>query len=195
MPAGDEAFADLSVGDLPQLLQPGDALVFSDTQVIPASLSGVRQRGEYRSSVSLLLIERLAPDRWRTFARPAKRLQAGDRLQFGHGGEMCMLGALEGTVLSRGEGGEVDIAFDLSGPDLDAAIAAVGEMPLPPRTGKRGVESTDRADLRRSTPRDGAVAAPTLGLHFTPELLAALAERSVSSHFVTLHVGAGNFCR
>lgn len=195
VPAGEAPFEDLSVSDLPRLLQPGDALVFNDTRVIPASLSGVRQRGEYRSNVALLLIERLGPDRWRAFARPAKRLQAGDRLQFGHGGEMCMLGALEGTVLKRGENGEVDVAFDLSGPDLDAAIATVGEMPLPPYiAGKRGVESADRADYQTIyAARDGAVAAPTAGLHFTPDLLTALGKRGVSSHFVTLHVGAGTF--
>jgi S-adenosylmethionine:tRNA ribosyltransferase-isomerase len=122
-------------------------------------------------------------------------LQVGDRLHFGHAGEMCMLGALDGTVAARGQSGEVDIAFDLSGPDLDAAIAAVGEMPLPPYiAGKRPVEAADRIDYQTVyAARDGAVAAPTAGLHFTPELLAALQARGISRHFVTLHVGAGTF--
>ena len=195
VPSVDAPFEDRGVRDLPALLREGDALVFNDTRVIPASISGVRRRGELSANVALMLIERLAPDRWRALARPAKRLQEGDRLHFGHGGEMCMMGALDGTLIKRGEAGEVEVAFDLAGPDLDAAIAAVGEMPLPPYiAGKRGVEAADRTDYQTVyAANDGAVAAPTAGLHFTPELFAALDARGISRHFVTLHVGAGTF--
>lgn len=195
VPAGEGAFEDRGVRELPDLLRPGDALVFNDTRVIPAALEGVRRRVDLEARVAVTLIERLAPDRWRALARPAKRLQDGDRLHFGHDGEMCMLGALDATVVARGEAGEVDIAFDLSGPDLDAAIAALGEMPLPPYiAGRRGVEASDRSDYQTVyAAHDGAVAAPTAGLHFTPELMAKLDARGISRHFVTLHVGAGTF--
>lgn len=195
VPAGEGAFEDRIVRELPALLREGDALVFNDTRVIPAALEGERRRGDLKAHVALMLIERLAPDRWRALARPAKRLQVGDRLHFGHDGDMCMLGALDATVAARGEAGEVDVAFDLAGPDLDAAIAAVGQMPLPPYiAGKRAVEDADRTDYQTVyAAHDGAVAAPTAGLHFTPELLARLDDRGISRHFVTLHVGAGTF--
>ena len=133
-------FDDRGVRDLPDLLRPGDALVFNDTRVIPAALEGVRRRGDLAANVAVTLIERVDDNRWRAFARPAKRLQAGDRLHFGHDGSVCLLGALDATVAESGEAGEVELAFDLSGPDLDEAIAAVGEMPLPPYiAGKRAV--------------------------------------------------------
>ncbi len=195
VPEGGAGFEDRGVRDLPELLRSGDALVFNDTRVIPAALEGVRRRGDLTANVALTLIERLGANRWRALARPAKRLQPGDRLHFGHSGEMCLEGALDGTVEARGDAGEVDVAFDLSGPDLDAAIAAVGEMPLPPYiAGKRGVEGADRADYQTVyAAHDGAVAAPTAGLHFTPELFEALAARGIEKHFVTLHVGAGTF--
>ena len=194
VPAG-EAFEDRGVRDLPGLLRAGDALVFNDTRVIPAALEGVRRRGDLSANVAVTLIERLGADRWRALARPAKRLQEGDRLHFGHDGSMCLTGALDATVEARGDAGELDIAFDLSGPDLDAAVAAVGQMPLPPYiAGKRGVEDADRTDYQTMyAAHDGAVAAPTAGLHFTPELMAALDARGIERHFVTLHVGPGTF--
>ncbi len=195
VPAGDTPFEDKSVRDLPDFLRAGDALVFNDTRVIPAALQGVRRRGDLEAHIAVTLIERLGPAHWRALARPAKRLQDGDRLHFGHGGGACMLGALDATVTGRGEAGEVDIDFDLAGPDLDAAIAAVGEMPLPPYiAGRRSVEVADRTDYQTIyAANDGAVAAPTAGLHFTPELMAALEARGIARHFVTLHVGAGTF--
>jgi S-adenosylmethionine:tRNA ribosyltransferase-isomerase len=195
VPAGEAAFEDRGVRDLPALLREGDALVFNDTRVIPAALEGVRRRGDLAANVAVTLIERVDASRWRALARPAKRLQEGDRLHFGHGGNACLAGALDATVAGRGEGGVVEIAFDLAGPDLDMAIAAVGEMPLPPYiAGKRPVEEADRADYQTVyAVHDGAVAAPTAGLHFTPELMAALEAHGISRHFVTLHVGAGTF--
>jgi S-adenosylmethionine:tRNA ribosyltransferase-isomerase len=195
VPVADAAFEDRGVRDLPALLRDGDALVFNDTRVIPAALEGVRRRGDLAANVAVTLIERVDASRWRALARPAKRLQEGDRLHFGHGGNACLSGALDATVAARGEAGLVEIAFDLSGPDLDLAIAAVGEMPLPPYiAGKRPVEDADRSDYQTIyAAHDGAVAAPTAGLHFTPGLMAALDARGISRHFVTLHVGAGTF--
>ena len=186
---------DRTVRDLPQLLRQGDALVFNDTRVIPAALEGERRRGELTARVSVTLIERIDQSRWLALARPAKRLKEGDRLHFGHDASMCLAGALDATVDARGEEGEVTLAFDLAGAELDAAIAAVGRMPLPPYiAGRREPEEADRRDYQTIyAAHDGAVAAPTAGLHFTPELMAALNARGISRHFVTLHVGAGTF--
>jgi S-adenosylmethionine:tRNA ribosyltransferase-isomerase len=189
------SFADHIVRDLPALLQPGDALVFNDTRVLNAELSGTRRRGEAVAQIGATLIKRLSANRWQALARPAKRLAVGDRVQFGGTGEMCVLATLDATVAARGEAGEVEFAFDLSGPDLDMAIASHGQIPLPSYiAGKRAVVPEDARDYQTVYARhEGAVAAPTAGLHFTPELLEALAKRGVSQHFVTLHVGAGTF--
>lgn len=186
---------DRTVRDLPQLLRQGDALVFNDTRVIPAALEGMRRRGELTARVSVTLIERIDQSRWLALARPAKRLKEGDRLHFGHDASMCLSGALDATVDARGEEGEVTLAFDLAGAELDAAIAAVGRMPLPPYiAGRREPEEADRRDYQTIyAAHDGAVAAPTAGLHFTPELLAALEVRGVERVNLTLHVGAGTF--
>jgi S-adenosylmethionine:tRNA ribosyltransferase-isomerase len=191
----DADLEDKSVRDLPSLLQPGDALVFNDTKVIPAALSGVRVRGEMRAKVDFNLTKRVAENSWRAFARPAKRLEAGDRVHFGQSEDTCMLGALDATVAAKGDAGEVELAFDLTGDALDAAIRTVGLMPLPPYIAlKRETDVRDRESYQTVyASKDGAVAAPTAGLHFTPELFAALDARGISRHFVTLHVGAGTF--
>jgi S-adenosylmethionine:tRNA ribosyltransferase-isomerase len=186
---------DRVVRDLPQLLTPGDVLVLNDTRVIPAALDGVRRRGDLAANVSVTLIERLGQNAWRVLARPAKRLQPGDRLQFGHDGTMCLAGALDATVATAPEDGAVELSFDLAGPDLDAAIASVGAMPLPPYiAGRREPDESDRRDYQTVyAAHDGAVAAPTAGLHFTPELLASLIGAGIECRYVTLHVGAGTF--
>jgi S-adenosylmethionine:tRNA ribosyltransferase-isomerase len=183
------------VRDLPELLGPGDALVFNDTRVMATALKGVRRRGELEAQVSLNLIERVDQSRWRALAKPAKRLQEGDRIAFGHDGNVCLAGVLDASVAARGDDGEVELAFDLAGADLDAAIAAAGAMPLPPYiAARRPADETDRRDYQTIfAAREGAVAAPTAGLHFTRELIADLEARGVSCHFVTLHVGAGTF--
>lgn len=191
----DQPFEDKFVFDLPSLLRRGDALVFNDTKVIPAQLSGLRRREGSVAQVDATLHMRTAPDRWKAFMRPAKRLAVGDRIQFGHDGNSCFLGTLDATVAEKGEAGEVTLAFDLSGPVLDEALHAVGKIPLPPYiAGKRAEDARDRSDYQTIFAREeGAVAAPTAGLHFTPELMAALDAAGIERHFVTLHVGAGTF--
>ncbi|MGF7006901.1 tRNA preQ1(34) S-adenosylmethionine ribosyltransferase-isomerase QueA [Aminobacter sp. BE322] len=189
------ALSDLSVRDLPLLLEPGDVLVLNDTRVIPAQLKGRRVRGEAVAHVDATLHMRTAPDRWLAFMRPGKRVAVGDRIRFGHSAEACMLGQLDATVVEKGEAGEALLAFDLSGPALDEALHAVGHIPLPPYiASKRDDDERDRRDYQTVYAREeGAVAAPTAGLHFTPELFAALEARGVERQFVTLHVGAGTF--
>jgi S-adenosylmethionine:tRNA ribosyltransferase-isomerase len=186
---------DRVVRDLPGLLRAGDALVFNDTRVIPAQLTGFRRRDGNLAQVDATLHMRVAPDRWKAFARPAKRLAEGDRIQFGGAGNVCLLGALDATVVEKGEAGEVTLAFDLAGPALDEALRAVGHVPLPPYiASKREEDARDRADYQTIYAREeGAVAAPTAGLHFTPELFSALDAADIERHFVTLHVGAGTF--
>jgi S-adenosylmethionine:tRNA ribosyltransferase-isomerase len=193
--AWGEGIADMAVRDLPSLLQPGDALVFNDTRVIPAALDGVRIRGDVKAKVSFNLIKRVNENTWNAFARPAKRLEVGDRVRFGETNTSCLMGALDAIVSAKGESGEVSLAFDFSGDVLDAAIAQVGVMPLPPYIAlKRPPDARDVESYQTIYAENvGAVAAPTAGLHFTPELFAALEARGVSKHFVTLHVGAGTF--
>lgn len=190
-----KALSDRIVGDLPSLLDPGDVLVFNDTKVIPAQLAGQRWRGESRAEVDVTLHMRVDGDKWLAFARPAKRLAVGDRVSFGHDQSACLLGKLDATVLEKREAGEVLLGFDFDGPALDEAIHAVGHVPLPPYiASKRGEDERDRTDYQTIYAREeGAVAAPTAGLHFTPELFRALDERGVERRFVTLHVGAGTF--
>ncbi len=171
-------------------------LVFNDTKVIPARLKGRRTREGSDIVVEATLHRRLSPSRWTAFMRPGKRLSPGDRVHFGSMTDRaCLLGALDATLTEKGEGGEVTLNFDLAGPDLDAAIAERGAMPLPPYiAAKRGEDERDRADYQTVyADEEGSVAAPTAGLHFTPELMARLSGMGVGLAFVTLHVGAGTF--
>jgi S-adenosylmethionine:tRNA ribosyltransferase-isomerase len=195
MPGGLPLLEDRRIGDLPGLLRAGDVLVLNDTRVIRAALTGERLRGPNRAVVAFNLHKRIDDHRWLAFARPAKRLAEGDRLRFGHDGRVCLLGTLEATVAGLGEAGEVELAFSLHGAYLDEAIETIGDPPLPPYiAGKRAIEPADAERYQTVFARnDGAVAAPTAGLHFTDRLLAALDARGVSRHFVTLHVGAGTF--
>ena len=181
------ALADRTVRDLADALREGDALVFNDTRVIPARLNGVRMRpGAPGQRTEAMLHLREGPARWRAFARPAKRLTPGDTLRFGD---------LTALVAGKGEAGEVVLDFDRAGPELDAAIAAEGALPLPPYiAGKRATDARDVTDYQTIYARHpGAVAAPTAGLHFSEELLAALDAAGLRRHHVTLHVGAGTF--
>ena len=179
------------VRDLPDYLRGGDALVVNDTKVIPARLHGRRtarvgQNGE-GPKIEILLLKRLAPNLFSAFARPARKLVAGDRLHLGQ--------SLDAEVVARGEAGEVEVRFSLVGAALDAAIAREGEMPLPPYiAGKRPTDARDAEDYQTYFAQHaGSVAAPTAGLHFTEDLLSRLAARGVSREQVTLHVGAGTF--
>jgi S-adenosylmethionine:tRNA ribosyltransferase-isomerase len=194
-PGAAPALDDRVVRDLPDLLNPGDALVVNDTRVIPARLSGRRLGRGTEPKVEVTLIRRLDGSRWRAFVRPAKKLAAGDAIRFGDEGRVCFLGQLDATVEAKGEGGEVTLSFAFHGPDLDRAIAERGDMPLPPYiASKRKPDAQDYADYQTLFAKeDGSVAAPTAGLHFTPALLDALAGRGVALHRVTLHVGAGTF--
>ncbi|WP_091738306.1 tRNA preQ1(34) S-adenosylmethionine ribosyltransferase-isomerase QueA [Phenylobacterium immobile] len=191
-----EPLADRHVRDLPDRLRAGDILVLNDTRVIPARLKGARLRGDNQTQVEATLHRRLGQDAWSAFMRPGKRLTPGDRIVFAPlYPEAVLPGPLEANIRAKGEGGEIDLVFDLSGAALDTAIAAHGAMPLPPYiAAKRGEDERDRADYQTVyAAEDGSVAAPTAGLHFTPELFARLAERGVEMAFVTLHVGAGTF--
>ncbi len=179
---------DRLVRDLPELLAPGDLLVFNDTKVVAARLVG--RRGA--AKVEVTLHKPADPDRdmpadWRAFARPGKRLRPGDRIDFAKD--------FAAEVTAKGEAGEVALRMDRAGPALAAALERHGLMPLPPYIRREDAgDPGDRRDYQTVYARHaGAVAAPTAGLHFTPELLAALAARGLESVFVTLHVGAGTF--
>jgi S-adenosylmethionine:tRNA ribosyltransferase-isomerase len=156
----------------------------------------VRVREDSTAHVEATLHRRLSPSRWSAFMKPGKRLRPGDRVHFGQTTDRaCLLGALDATVIDKGEGGEVTLGFDLSGPDLDIAIAGAGLMPLPPYiAAKRPEDDRDRTDYQTVYAReDGSVAAPTAGLHFTQGLLERIRAAGAQSAFVTLHVGAGTF--
>ena len=197
----DGALQDRIVRDLPDFLQPGDALVFNDTRVIPARLSGVRHRvgpeGETLTvEVEATLHHRDAPDVWSAFMKPGKRIKPGDRIHFGRSSDAaCELGRLDATVEAKNEDGLITLRFELAGPALDDAIRDVGVMPLPPYiAAKRPEDDRDLKDYQTVfATYDGSVAAPTAGLHFTPGLLEAIRARGVTTHAVTLHVGAGTF--
>ncbi|HYA73689.1 MAG TPA: tRNA preQ1(34) S-adenosylmethionine ribosyltransferase-isomerase QueA [Roseiarcus sp.] len=195
--APDGALEDRLVGDLPDFLRPGDALVVNDTRVIAARLEGVRLRGESAAAIEATLIKRLDASRWRAFVRPAKKLRIGERIRFGQRSESaaCLLGALDAEVEEKGEAGEVTLAFAFHGAALDEAIERIGAPPLPPYiASRRAIGPSDRADYQTVFAReDGAVAAPTAGLHFTPALLSRIEAAGASVQRVTLHVGAGTF--
>ena len=181
---------DATIRDLPHFLRAGDMLVVNDTRVIPARLMGIRgARSDNAPAIQIecLLHLREGPVRWRAFARPAKRLRTGDTLTFD--------GGLTARVETRHEGGEISLQFQCESSALEAAISVAGRMPLPPYIeSRRATDEADRADYQTVYARaDGAVAAPTAGLHFTPELLATLKTAGVGLVSVTLHVGAATF--
>lgn len=186
-----EALEDRHIPDLLELFQPGDVLVVNDTRVLPAELRGQRVRGDLRANVSFNLHKRVDAHTWRAFARPAKKLALLDELELGNG----QADALKARVAGKGDTGEITLEFELGGAALDEAIKSHGAMPLPPYIGaKRDVEERDKIDYQTVyAAEDGAVAAPTAGLHFTEKLLQQLVERGVTMERVTLHVGAGTF--
>jgi S-adenosylmethionine:tRNA ribosyltransferase-isomerase len=190
-----DAMRDLVVADLPQLLKPGDQLVVNDTKVIAAQLTGRRIGRDTEPKIEATLIKRLDGSRWQALVKPAKKLTQGDIVRFGNEGKVCLLGHLDAQVEHKGEDGEITLSFSFHGPSLDQAIADLGAPPLPPYiASKRAPDERDAADYQTMfATNEGAVAAPTAGLHFTPALEAALRERGIGVHRITLHVGAGTF--
>ena len=187
--APGEPLQDRHVTDLRAILRPGDILVINDTRVLPAELKGTRIRGESRASVGFNLHKRVDAKTWRAFARPAKRLHVLDQLELGDDG------SLKAMVAGKGDTGEVTLEFELGGAVLDEAIKAHGAMPLPPYIeSKRPSAEQDKTDYQTVYAAvDGAVAAPTAGLHFTETLLQDLHDLGVGIERLTLHVGAGTF--
>lgn len=179
---GEGAFADRVVRDLPDLLEPGDVLVFNDTRVIPAQLEG--RRGEAR--IGATLHKRMDLRRWQAFVRNAKRLREGDRVEFGAG--------VTAIAEARHDDGSFTLAFE-GDEAVEVLLERAGRMPLPPYIAqRRETDERDRTDYQTMfAARDGAVAAPTAALHFTPDLLARLEQRGVATETLTLHVGAGTF--
>lgn len=197
---GQGAMQDRVFRDLPELLRPGDLLVFNDTRVIPARLLGQRIRDENRVPIEALLLKRLNSSTWTAFAKPGKRLKIGDRLAFGSEARGCAASSLTGTIAAKLEEGIVEIAFDRDGTYLDEAIALAGAMPLPPyilearRRMGEGESDADSKDYQTVFARsEGAVASPTASLHFTSELIEKLSAKGIGHVFLTLHVGAGTF--
>jgi S-adenosylmethionine:tRNA ribosyltransferase-isomerase len=192
---------DRIIGDLPALLREGDALVVNDTKVLPVNLHGRRLgrvEGDREPAIAATLTKRLDGSRWQALVRPAKRLKPGDVVRFGSEGRVCFLDQLDATVEAKGEGvggGEVTFAFAFHGAVLDEALAERGDMPLPPYIkNRRSADERDRTDYQTIfAHEEGAVAAPTAGLHFTERLVQALGERGIALHRVTLHVGPGTF--
>ena len=179
---GAGALGDLTVRDLPRLLRRGDVLVFNDTRVIPAQLEGTR--GAAR--IGATLHKRIDLRRWQAFIRNAKRLHNGDIIEFANG--------VQAVAEARGDDGSWTLAFAGTEP-VEELLERAGQMPLPPYiAGKRPTDAQDQSDYQTMfAAKDGAVAAPTAALHFTPELMVALAEAGIGSETLTLHVGAGTF--
>jgi S-adenosylmethionine:tRNA ribosyltransferase-isomerase len=173
---------DRLVLDLPGLLQPGDVLVFNDTKVIPAQLEG--RRGE--ASIGATLHKREGPREWQAFLRNAKRARVGDKIDFGAN--------VSASVVEKSPDGSALLHFHGEEP-VELLLQRAGTMPLPPYiASRRPTDEQDRADYQTMFAREeGAVAAPTAALHFTPRLLEALDRRGVGRETLTLHVGAGTF--
>lgn len=179
---GEGAFGDRTVRDLPSLLRAGDVLVFNDTRVIPAQLEGLR--GEAR--IGATLHKRIDLRRWQAFVRNARRLRQGDEIAFPAG--------VSAFAEERHPDGSWTLRFAGEEP-VEVLLERAGRMPLPPYiAGKRPTDEADKADYQTMFAQaDGAVAAPTAALHFTPELMAALAAAGIGHETLTLHVGAGTF--
>jgi S-adenosylmethionine:tRNA ribosyltransferase-isomerase len=180
--AGGGAPEDRVVTDLPGLLRPGDTLVFNDTKVIPAQLEG--RRGEAR--IGATLHKREGPRSWRAFVRNSRRVREGDRIDFGSG--------VAAIARDRQSDGSLGLDFEGDEP-VELLLERAGRMPLPPYiAGRREADERDSEDYQTMFAAEkGAVAAPTAALHFTPRLMAALAEAGIGHETLTLHVGAGTF--
>jgi S-adenosylmethionine:tRNA ribosyltransferase-isomerase len=185
--AGAAPFADRVVSELPQVLRPGDVLVFNDTRVIPAQLEGTRfNKDGGEAKIGATLHKRLDLRRWQAFVRNGKRLREGDAIDFGEG--------VSAAAEARWPDGSWTLAFAGEEP-VEVLLERAGRMPLPPYiAGKRPTDAEDREDYQTMFAKaEGAVAAPTAALHFTPGLLAALDAAGIGHETLTLHVGAGTF--
>ncbi|SMH57048.1 tRNA preQ1(34) S-adenosylmethionine ribosyltransferase-isomerase QueA [Maritimibacter sp. HL-12] len=180
------SLTDATAIELPDFLRPGDRLVLNDTRVIPARLRGTRQRGEAVAGIDVTLLEPLPGGAWLALLKPLRKVAEGEEIVFSD--------QLSARLVAK-EGGEARLAFNLSGPDFDAALEEAGQMPLPPYIeARRKPDARDRDDYQTVwAEKPGAVAAPTASLHFDDALLAALVARGVATTRVTLHVGAGTF--
>lgn len=187
----DGGLSDHIANDLANLLRPGDIIVLNETKVLRASLSGIRPArahgGGGNVKIGFNLHKQISADTWRAFARPAKRLKQGDIVRFSD--------ELFAEIIDKQNGGDVGLAFSLSGEALGHAIENIGEMPLPPYIARqRQVDTKDNVDYQTVfAAQKGSVAAPTAGLHFTPELFSKLKVTGVQVVRLTLHVGAGTF--
>lgn len=191
-----EELEDHLVHDLPGLLRPGDAVVFNDTKVIPARLTGIRIDPNRTGPRIEVTLHKLAKDDgWFCFVKPARKLKVGDYLRFGAAGDLCLTESLVAKVEEKFVGGECKIVFETEGADFDRTLQNIGQMPLPPYiASKRLLDEFDVEDYQTIfARRKGAIAAPTAGLHFTSELLELLSSRGITHHYLTLHVGAGTF--
>lgn len=179
----DDGVVDRIMRDLPQLLEPGDLLIGNNTKVIPARLDGLRDAVKIEATLHM----RTADDEWLAFAKPGKRLKVGQRVDFAEG--------FYAEVMEKREGGDIRLKFNCGGSELFQALEDHGRMPLPPYIERKGGElKTDRNDYQTVYAKEeGAVAAPTAGLHFTERIFDGLRERGVQFETVTLHVGAGTF--
>lgn len=179
------------VRDLPEILNKGDVLVINDTKVLPAALSAIRPAREHGGggdvTVGINLHQRLSGTQWRAFVKPAKRLKDGDTIHLSD--------RLSAVVFDKKDGGDIGLRFSRDGEALEAEIEALGHPPLPPYIARqRTPDAQDKLDYQTVYAQDkGSVAAPTAGLHFTPELLAGLKDGGVQIAALTLHVGAGTF--
>jgi S-adenosylmethionine:tRNA ribosyltransferase-isomerase len=188
---GDGRLSDAGVRDLPRFLTPGDVLVFNDTRVLPAALTGVRPARDGMSrdvAVDANLVERIDARRWLALARPGRRLKQGDTILFADG--------FSAVITARHEGGEIELTFDREGTALEAALEAHGAMPLPPYIARRRpADASDRETYQTKFAGEEAasVAAPTAGLHFTPRLLEEIEIAGIAREHVRLHVGLGTF--
>lgn len=184
------AIADRHVYDLPQILRKGDVLVLNDTKVIPARLAGLRYRdGEFgmtAAKMDVTLLDPRADGTWGAMIKPLRKINDGEEIVFSE--------ILTATVEGRADG-QAQLRFNLTGDDFDAALNAVGAMPLPPYiAAKRASDEADKTDYQTHWAKHaGAVAAPTASLHFDGPLLDQLAAIGVAFVHVTLHVGAGTF--
>lgn len=182
--ADSNKLVDQSVWDFPDHLTDKDLIVFNDTKVLPSYLFA--KRGDMNTEVNLH--KRVSPIEWLAFAKKTKRLKVGDILSFGEGN-------LTATITEKHDGGEILLKFDVKAGELEPVLEEIGKMPLPPYiAARRAVDSKDEDDYQTMfASKEGAVAAPTASLHFTPELIQKISDKNIKTAKVTLHVGAGTF--